>query len=195
MSRDIKNLHKRTRQNGAVLLVALVFLLIITTLAVTNMREVALDSRITSNLIDQKQLFNAAEAGLTDGQYRTIGTRVPIPGDYSPYTALQPLNATDACSNDKYTDPCLLNIDPTYPQDFTNSAKLKSYSPDEHTEFNENISWYALPTPPDGGQGESENPEYGNMLMGMGTFRYEVNSRSDHFDGEVHLRSTVFRIY
>lgn len=111
MSNQIKGSFSRTKQNGAVLLVALVFLLIITTLAVTNMREVALDSRITSSLIDHKRLFNAAEAGLADGQYRTIGTMVKIPGEYSLATALRPLNATATCANtDFFTHACFWKL-------------------------------------------------------------------------------------
>lgn len=185
----------RGRQNGAVLLVALVFLLIITTLAVTSMREVALDSRITSNLIDHKRLFNAAEAGLTDGQYRTIGTKVKIPGEYSLATALRPLNATATCANSDFKDPCLLLEMPRFQQDFGDATKRKQYAPDDATEFDESINWYAIPAPGGADAGESENPEYGNMMMGVGTFRYEINSQATHGDGEVRLRSTIYRIY
>lgn len=195
MSNQIKGSFSRTKQNGAVLLVALVFLLIITTLAVTNMREVALDSRITSSLIDHKRLFNAAEAGLADGQYRTIGTMVKIPGEYSLATALRPLNATATCANTDFFYPCLLLETPTFQQDFTDAKKRKPYAPDSTTEFEESISWYAIPAPGGADAGESENPEYGNMMMGVGTFRYEVNSQATHGDGEVRLRSTIYRIY
>lgn len=195
MKLQMKGSYLRNKQNGAVLLIALVFLLIITTLAVTSMREVALDSRITSNLIDQKQLFNAAEAGLTDGQYRTTGTKIKIPGEYSLATALRPLNATQICTNTDFKDPCLLDITPTYQQDFSNANLIKSYSPDDVTQFNEGINWYAIPAPGGANSGESENPEYGNMMMGVGTFRYELNSQAINGDGEVRLRSTIYRIY
>lgn len=184
----------RKGQNGAALLVALVFLLILTTLAVTNMREVALESRITSNLIDQRNLFNANEAGLKDAEYRTIGTQIPIPGMYGPEAALRPLNATDSCGNG-IEDPCLLNIQPTYTQNFSTAGQFKDYSPDDSTTFNEAITWYALPAPGGGSEGETENPEYGNMMLGIGTFRYEVNSNATRSDGETRLRATIFRIY
>lgn len=184
----------RKRQNGAVLLIALVFLLILTTLAVTSMREVALESRITGNMVDQRHLFNAAEAGLKDAEYRTIGTRFPIPGLYGLEAALKPLNATDNCGT-AVTDPCLLDIPPTYTQNFDTAGQFKSYSPDDSTTFNEAISWYALPSPGGGSEGESENPEYGNMMLGIGTFRYEVNGNASRDGGEVRLRGTIFRIY
>lgn len=182
------------RQRGAVLLVALVFLLILTTLAVTSMREVAVDSRITANLIDQKQLFNASEAGLKDAEYRTIGTLVPIPGDYTPEAALRPVDAEGTCPA-KDGEPCLLNQRPEYSQDFETTNKVRDYSPDATTDFDEDIKWYALPAPGGRDHGESENPEYGNMLRGKGLFRYELNSRATSDGGSANLRSTISRIY
>ena len=191
------HLKSPKQQGGAVLVIALVFLLILTTLAVTNMREVALDSRITANLVDQRNIFNAAEAGLTDGQYRTIGPEPNMTrGNYDRDVWQRPLNATDACSNG-VTDVCLLDIAPgdvTYSQDFDTVGKFKDYAPDDSTTFNESISWYALPVPAGETEGASINPEYGNMLSGSGEFYYEVNSRAEN-DGEVRLRNTIFRIY
>src|SRR5690606_22844095 len=100
---------QRFNQQGAVLVIALVFLLILTTLAVTGMREVALESRITGNLIDQRQPFNAAEAGIKDRQYRTIGTLVKIPGNYSFDAALTPVNALATCDTSTYNRLCVLD--------------------------------------------------------------------------------------
>lgn len=191
------HLKSPKQQGGAVLVIALVFLLILTTLAVTNMREVAIDARITANMVDQRNLFNAAEAGLADGQYRTIGpdsdkTR----GNYDRGVWVRPLNATESCGSG-VTDVCLLDIAPsdiTYSQDFDTAGESKDYAPDDSTTFSESISWYALPAPAGETEGESINPEYGNMLSGSGPFFYEVNSRSEN-DGEVRLRNTIFRIY
>lgn len=59
--------HKHD-QSGATLLVALMMLLIITLLALSSMRGVSLESRITGNLRLQKTLTNAAEAGLRIGE-------------------------------------------------------------------------------------------------------------------------------
>ena len=191
------HLQTANKQGGAVLVIALVFLLILTTLAVTNMREVAIDSRITANLVDQRHLFNAAEAGLADGQYRTIGPESDkTRGNYDRSVWLRPLNATDSCGNG-VTDVCLLDVAPaeiTYSQDFDTAGRFKDYAPDDSTTFNESISWYALPAPAGETEGESINPEYGNMLSGSGPFFYEVNSRAES-DGEVRLRNTIFRIY
>ncbi|RAU44905.1 MULTISPECIES: PilX N-terminal domain-containing pilus assembly protein [unclassified Pseudomonas] len=56
------------RQAGATLIVAIVMLLIITLLALSSMRGVSLESRITGNLKQQKTLLNAAEAALRMGE-------------------------------------------------------------------------------------------------------------------------------
>lgn len=55
-------------QAGATLLVAIMMLLIITLLALSSMRGVSLESRITGNLKQQKMLMNAAEAALRMGE-------------------------------------------------------------------------------------------------------------------------------
>jgi type IV pilus assembly protein PilX len=56
------------RQTGATLIVAIMMLLIITLLALSSMRGVSLESRITGNLKQQKTLVNAAEAALRMGE-------------------------------------------------------------------------------------------------------------------------------
>lgn len=58
------------RQRGAVLVIALVMLLIITLLGIGSMNEVVLESRITGNLIEQKRLRSAAESALREGERR-----------------------------------------------------------------------------------------------------------------------------
>ncbi|GIZ72346.1 pilus assembly PilX family protein [Aquipseudomonas alcaligenes] len=56
------------KQYGATLFVALILLLILTILAVASMREATLEARITGNLLEQKRLSAAAEAGLREGE-------------------------------------------------------------------------------------------------------------------------------
>ncbi|SDR77216.1 type IV pilus assembly protein PilX [Halopseudomonas xinjiangensis] len=183
----------RRNQSGVSLVVALVFLLILTMLAVTNMREVSLETRITGNLVDEKRLFNSAEAGLKDGEFRTIGTLRKIPGEYSIEAALVPLDAVQTCASLAAKQPCLLKRDPTFEQDF---ASLQNYSPDDVSTLEDDVDWYALPAPSGASRGESENPEYGNMTQGIGIFRYEINSRAiSDTGGDTRLRSTVSRVY
>ena len=59
------------------------------------------------------------------------------------------------------------------------------------------ISWYAMPAPSGSEDGESENPEYGSMLVGTGVFRYELNSEATHTDtgAKVLMRSTTAKLF
>lgn len=64
------------KQRGAVLFVALIMLLIITLLAVTSMREVTLESRITGNLLEEKRLRSAAESAQREAERRLANTNI-----------------------------------------------------------------------------------------------------------------------
>lgn len=54
----------RTRQSGAVLIVAMIILVILTLLGVTAMNTTSLQERIASNTQEQVHAFQAAETGL-----------------------------------------------------------------------------------------------------------------------------------
>ncbi len=64
---------KAQKQQGAVLVIALVMLLVLTVLAVSNMRGVTLESRITANRIETGRLQNLADAALREGEFRFYG--------------------------------------------------------------------------------------------------------------------------
>lgn len=68
----MKNL-KLKHQQGAVLVIALVMLLVLTVLAVSNMRGVTLETRITANRIESERLQNLADAALREGEFRYYG--------------------------------------------------------------------------------------------------------------------------
>lgn len=85
------------QQRGATLVIALAILVIVTLLAVSSMREVVLESRITGNVIEQTRLQNAAESGLREGERRFVNTlRPPEPGT--------------GCTADNVARPCLLDL-------------------------------------------------------------------------------------
>ncbi|MFT6463655.1 PilX N-terminal domain-containing pilus assembly protein [Halopseudomonas sp.] len=196
-------------QSGAALVLSLVFLLILTTLAVTNMREVALESRTTGNLVNQKGCFNASEAGLRDGEYRisgkltdaTPGNYPSIPvASYGGSLVLAPPNASETCPAGLPADqPCVLDQEPTFDQAFAAGepgfAGVKQYAPDESTVFEQDILWYAVPFIGGASLGESENPEYGNYQAGIGPSRHEINATSSDESCRVDLRSTTLRVY
>ncbi len=64
---------KATQQQGAVLVIALVMLLVLTVLAVSNMRGVILESKITANRAEMQRLQDAADAALREGEFRFYG--------------------------------------------------------------------------------------------------------------------------
>lgn len=64
---------KAQKQQGAVLIIALVMLLVLTVLAVTNMRGVTLESRITANRVETGRLQSLADAALREGEFRFYG--------------------------------------------------------------------------------------------------------------------------
>lgn len=199
----------RNKERGATLVIALVFLIILTVLAITNMREVALESRIVGNLVDQKGCFNAAEAGLRDAEYRIAGAlSTATPGSYPPLPvtryadgiySLKPPNAVQECTSDlAWDDVCVLDQAPSFSQAFaddTGYAGSKSYSPDNKTEFRQGITWYAVPFQAGAESGESEVPEYGAAAAGLNTVRHEINARANDTSCEARLRSTVLRVY
>ena len=58
------NYPNRTRQSGAVLIVAMIILVILTLLGVTAMNTTSLQERIAANTQEQVHAFQAAETGL-----------------------------------------------------------------------------------------------------------------------------------
>lgn len=165
------------RQDGATLFIALIILLVVTLLAVSSVREVTLESRMTGNFVEQQRLLNASEAGLREGESRLTA---PI----------KPLEV--GCS----AGYCLRDIDPTYEQTFNTSL---AYSPADGTQSNSGtaVRWYALPAPTGSAEGAAENPEYGNMMQGIGVFRYEVNAEATNTSSErtTNLRTTTAKVF
>ncbi len=161
------------RQRGAVLVIALVMLLIITLLGVGSMREVVLESRITGNLIEQKRLRNAAESAQREAE-RRIGRAATI----------------EDCS--VVSDiPCYHGKADDYDYDF---SVAESYSGlDEATTLERDARWYIrfIGGPYNaGGGGTNDAGNAGGALAGIETaesgssFFYEVNAQAYKDGGE-----------
>lgn len=165
------------RQNGAALFIALIMLLVITLLALSGARETTLESRITGNFIEQQKLLNDAEATLREGEKQLALSNKPV----------EPSCASDGSY-------CFLNPagGATYPQSFASSLGYDIVSGDSSTN-----KWYAIPAPSGATEGQAENPEYGNMMLGIGTFRYEVNavSESSITGQKTNLRTTTAKVF
>ena len=168
------HLLTRHSQQGVSLVIALVFLLVITVLAIANLREVTLETRITANMIESKRLINVADSALRDGERRTVERG--------------PQEPTGDCQDIAAKKLCLLNRNPDYALQTTDA---QSYSPNDGTTLHGTAQWYAQPAPSGGGVGATENPEYGNVALGIGVFRYEINGISKNNGAQAAIRSTV----
>ncbi|NTX90170.1 MULTISPECIES: PilX N-terminal domain-containing pilus assembly protein [unclassified Pseudomonas] len=185
-------------QGGAALFIALIMLLLVTMLAISSLRDVTLESRMTANSIENKRLTNAAEAGLRAGE-GSIGGALVSP------------DSTSDCSDTKI--PCIPYASKTSSNDYTtpkfsDTAKLASYAPTDGTVFKNpaapgatatktNIQWYAVPV-------GSTCVEDNCALTGKGAaFFYEVNSCASATnckttDGSVQLvmlRSILAKVF
>ncbi|RRV32852.1 pilus assembly protein PilX [Pseudomonas sp. o96-267] len=165
-----------THQKGSTLFVALIMLLVITLLALSGTREVVLESRITGNFIEQQKLLNDAEATLREGEKLLALGNKPVEPNCAEGTSY-----------------CLRNEEPSYAQDFNMGARTYAFVTGDSS-ANE---WYAVPAPSGATEGQAENPEYGNMMLGIGTFRYEINavSESTITGHKANLRTTTAKVF
>ncbi len=66
--------HYARKQRGAVLIVALIFLLVMTILIMASVRGTVLQERMAGNLYDRSLAFQAAEAALREGERYALET-------------------------------------------------------------------------------------------------------------------------
>lgn len=170
----------RQGQRGAALFVALTMLLLITLLAVTSMREVALEARVTGNLIEQKRLTSAAESALRESERRTIRNNFP------PDTCVEGSNAV----------LCIEEIADDYDANFSGAIAYSGI--DGETSLDRTAYWYVRDT----GIISSSDPEC--FLTGKNCVSYyEINSQAFQGSGSgktcgpdaLCIRSVVAAIY
>lgn len=205
---------KVDKQKGAVLIVALVMLLVLTVLAVSNMRGVILESRITASRGEMQRLQDVADAALREGEFRFYGPanlrdKLEFNADNC-----KPTNKLKANGLNK---PCLL-------EEVTGNDDLKSLFDDPirylgdstKTGSNDALLWmaylgldsdlsreyqsgskrksfwntYLITASAD--ESETVNPEYGAVLEGRGTYYYLVNGQAND---ELAVQSTTANIY
>lgn len=210
------------RQNGAVLLVALVMLLVLTLLAIGSMRGVALESRITGSRAYTSQLQDSAGAALREAEFRFYG-----PGYIQDKLEHRAANCTKSNTLNKgmANKPCLLPIGLAErtkrlaltldPLDFISEATLldrNSGKDADDANTTESLAWmpYAGLDPDDQSQAEYRaywntmliiagadenealNAEYGMVAEGRGTYYYLINGQGGD---TVALQSTISNIY
>lgn len=181
--------HLPNGQRGATLLVALVLLLVITLLAVSSTRESALETRITGNFVAQQKQLNYTEAVLREGEGLMT----------APIKPREPACSGNYCF---YTDAAKYGHEYGSCDAETTTAGIESKLLAQAGEGEDPISapemrWYAIEAPAGAAEGASENPEYGNMMLGIGTFRYEINGRARDAGTETCtiLRSTTAKVF
>ncbi|MFV3090641.1 PilX N-terminal domain-containing pilus assembly protein [Pseudomonas sp. GW6] len=172
----------RQRQRGAVLVIALVMLLIITLLGIGSMNEVVLESRITGNLIEQKRLHSAAESAQREGERRIAST-----------------TSIEDCGVDS-TVLCYYGKAEDYDYDFSVAEDYRGF--DGNSELERDARWYVRfiggPYGPSGG-GTNDAGNTGGALAGIETaesgssFFYEVNAQAykDGDEGDTCIAATL----
>jgi len=171
----------RHAQQGAILFVSLIILLVISVLAISSVRQSALEARITGSVAEEKRLFNSAESALRNTEESLSESLLP----------------PDRCPADATPDalPCVWNKTANdYAQDFSDAMGYtgNGVTPSSQTTT---VSRYMIAAPSGNIGGQSINPEYGSMMLGNGTFFYEVNGRAASNNREAPLRSVVARVY
>lgn len=200
-------------QQGAVLLVALVMLLILTLLAVSNMRGVTLESRITANRAHETQAKSAAESALREAEFRFYGPSNLV-------DKLEPSAANCATANKLVVTgnnkPCLLDfVDPdtlllfvNEPYNLTESSKssmlaatsssglawmpYRGLDPQDETEASDiyDVQWNSIRATET--SDSAVNAEYGMVAEGQGTYFYLNNGKAGD---NLYLQATNANIY
>lgn len=167
-------------QLGAVLVVTLILLLVITTLAISGMRDSTLEIRVMAKDLEHRRLFNAAEAGLREAE-RAIAQ------------AARPLAPCGA-------SPCVQGLATNTALDFSTATLYPSSA-----QLNAEVRWYIRQIPLNTRQ--PNDASYGAAAREGGTYFYEVSSQaytlsadplprqSQCSDGAVCLRSVMTRTF
>lgn len=204
------NTSNKHQQGGAVLVIALVMLLVLTLLATNSMRGTALDARITGNRAHISNLQNLAEAALREGEFRLYG-----PGYIR--DKLEPNMAANCTIENKLSKsglnkPCLLDeakvdLDEYFKKPLAELAGVTvdsgvlKWMPyrglDAKKEFvvtdGQPQSYWNVYRLMDGAEDSAAfNPEYGDAMQGKGTFFFLVTGQADN---EVAMQSTVSTVY
>lgn len=183
-------------QQGAVLIVALVMLLVITLLAVSSTRESALETRMTANFVSQQKQLNYADAALREGEEQMVFAS----------KVARDVNGDDdyVCADtDRY---CFLNKNAEYGHLFGScdaaidegigATLLSGDAYDDDALDPPTMRWYALEAPTSKGQGAAKNPEYGTFAKDAPIERYyEVTAVAQDQNGNscTILRSAAWK--
>lgn len=105
---------KHNRQSGVILFVALIALLILGLLAISAMNNASLEERMAGNTREVNVAFQAAEAGLRDGE-------ADVQASVTPYISFSSTCSGGLCSLPSVSIPRALSID------WNNTAVSRAY--------------------------------------------------------------------
>lgn len=96
----MRRIKSQTRQNGMVLVISLILLLVMTLLAIASMQDSTLQERIAGNAHNQQSAFQSAEAALRTGERYLQGSAIgPFDNTNGLYdSTLAPLDWRNAAS-------------------------------------------------------------------------------------------------
>lgn len=191
----------RKSQEGAVLLVALVMLLVLTLLAVSSMRGVTLESRITANRAHDMKTQNIADTALREAEFRFYG-----PGNLADKleARAENCNASNTIKVNGINKPCLLEIQTNRLLAFFNQPGLAGaddlvrtsniwmayQGTDPQTKTEADAHYNSILAEEAGNA--AVNAEYGGRGEGSGTYFYLNNGKAGD---ELYLQSTHANIY
>lgn len=191
----------RKSQGGAVLLVSLVMLLVLTLLAVSSMRNVTLESRITANRAHDMQFQNIAAAALREAEFRFYG-----PGNLADKLEAKAENCTtsNTLNANGLNKPCLLEVNTENLLTFVNqpglieedflevsSSTWMRYRGTDPAAETEADAYYNSILAAETGNA-AINAEYGGRGEGSGTYFYLNNGKTGD---ALYLQSTHANIY
>ncbi|MCQ2031034.1 PilX N-terminal domain-containing pilus assembly protein [Stutzerimonas zhaodongensis] len=194
-------LISRKSQDGAVLLVSLVMLLVLTVLAVSSMRGVTLESRITANRAHNMKTQNIADAALREAEFRFYG-----PGNLADKLEAKATNclAANTLKTNGINSPCLLEVQTDRLLAFMDQPQLakggdllitsniwmpyRGTDPVTNTEADAHYNSILA----DVAGNAAVNAEYGGRGEGSGTYFYLNNGKTGD---ALYLQSTHANIY
>lgn len=112
----------RSRQEGIVLLVALVFLVLLTIIGLSLFGTTTLEEKMSRNYRDYNQAFQAAEAALRDAEIRVSGYWVYASNSAGTPKPVDPLAFSSTCTNGLCSQAATQPIYSSY--SFTNSPSV-----------------------------------------------------------------------
>ncbi len=143
-----------TDERGSVLLITLILMVVVTTLAVSGVHDIAMETRTLTRDLEQQRLLNAAEAGLREAERHINQALGPLP----------------TCG----TQPCLQGIASHNGVDF--SAATPYHAALGPTRTGATARWYIRQIP--SASQQLAEVSYGDAAKAGGTYYYEVSSQA-----------------